>query len=689
MKYKIDSEAIRKDVMMVNGWAVGETLAEELRFSLTDSQGKSVEFTLVRQDREDIVRMMQEEDPVRNAKSADGEEYLPGFCVQFVFDPDEVYLLEVSGENGTRHAHLRPKRLRENKGRENTWMVRMQRYLNLDRLEDFKEYLKEKGLRSFFQKAGEKIQDEGVSYDKWYQTWHETEESLQKRNLALQDIIREPDERPYFRIVLTGKAGHGAFQEMMESLTGQVYTGYQIKPPASRVRVDSQEAGLAFCLFVRKDSVLTPGALLYMAEEVSRNPDTDLIYGDEDRMTGKQGKKCMPFFKPDFNWTLLRSTNYLGNLLAVREDLLETLQEREFPDGLSYDQVLRLCEKAGHIAHIPHVLVHERYRGEQISYHEAYTDEQCEAEMQALRDHYARVGIEAEVERGVAPGIYRTKRKVHGNPLVSILIPSKDHKEDLELLLSSLHERSSYRAFEVIVIENNSTDPETFTYYEEAKKKYPWLRVIVWESGFNYAAINNFGAAHAKGDYLLFMNNDMELKSPDLLTEMLGYCQEADVGMVGARLLYPDDTIQHAGVFIGMSGLADHGFQGFSGRETGYHYRPLMAQELSAVTAACLMMKKETFFQVEGFDEAYRVAFNDTDLCMKVRAAGLRIIYTPEAVMYHYESKSRGLEDTPEKKARLKGEVDRFKEKWPEILENGDPFYNPNLTTKKQDFSLK
>ena len=476
---------------------------------------------------------------------------------------------------------------------------------------------------------------------------------------------------------------------MMESLTGQVYTGYQIKPPASRVRVDSQEAGLAFCLFVRKDSVLTPGALLYMAEEVSRNPDTDLIYGDEDRMTGKQGKKCMPFFKPDFNWTLLRSTNYLGNLLAVREDLLETLQEREFPDGLSYDQVLRLCEKAGHIAHIPHVLVHERYRGEQISYHEAYTDEQCEAEMQALRDHYARVGIDAEVERGVAPGIYRTRRKVHGNPLVSILIPSKDHKEDLELLLSSLHERSSYRAFEVIVIENNSTDSETFTYYEEAKKKYPWLRVIVWESGFNYAAINNFGAAHAKGDYLLFMNNDMELKSPDLLTEMLGYCQEADVGIVGARLLYPDDTIQHAGVFIGMSGLADHGFQGFSGHEAGYHYRPLMAQELSAVTAACLMMKKETFFQVEGFDEAYRVAFNDTDLCMKVRAAGLRVIYTPEAVMYHYESKSRGLEDTPEKKARLKGEVDRFKEKWPEILENGDPFYNPNLTTKKQDFSLK
>ncbi|MBR4208729.1 MAG: glycosyltransferase family 2 protein, partial [Lachnospiraceae bacterium] len=269
------------------------------------------------------------------------------------------------------------------------------------------------------------------------------------------------------------------------------------------------------------------------------------------------------------------------------------------------------------------------------------------------------------------------------------LIPSKDHKEDLELLLSSLHERSSYRAFEVIVIENNSTDPETFTYYEEAKKKYPWLRVIVWESGFNYAAINNFGAAHAKGDYLLFMNNDMELKSPDLLTEMLGYCQEADVGMVGARLLYPDDTIQHAGVFIGMSGLADHGFQGFSGHETGYHYRPLMAQELSAVTAACLMMKKETFFQVEGFDEAYRVAFNDTDLCMKVRAAGLSVVYTPEAVMYHYESKSRGLEDTPEKKARLKGEVDRFKEKWPEILENGDPFYNPNLTTKKQDFSLK
>jgi len=304
--------------------------------------------------------------------------------------------------------------------------------------------------------------------------------------------------------------------------------------------------------------------------------------------------------------------------------------------------------------------------------------------------HYERCKIPAEsVEKGVDYGIYHTKFRIPGEPLVSVIIPNKDHAADLDLCIRSIIERATYRNLEFVVIENNSTESETFTYYEKLQKEFPQVRVVCWEREFNYSAINNFGAQFAAGDYLLFLNNDTEIVSPGLFEEMLGFCQRPEVGIVGARLLYQDDTIQHAGVVIGFGGIAGHTFIGLHEAENSYFHRAMCAQDYSAVTAACMMTKTEVFCQAGGFTEELAVAFNDIDYCMKVRALGKLVVYAPYAVMHHYESKSRGLEDTPEKVARFNREVAIFARRWPDILKNGDPYYNPNLTLRKSNFALR
>jgi GT2 family glycosyltransferase len=240
-----------------------------------------------------------------------------------------------------------------------------------------------------------------------------------------------------------------------------------------------------------------------------------------------------------------------------------------------------------------------------------------------------------------------------------------------------------------VIVENNSTEDETFAYYKELEASNPKAHVVYWDGIFNYSAINNFGASHAKGEYLLLLNNDTEIISPDCLEQLLGYCMRPDVGAVGARLYYEDDTVQHAGVVIGFGGIAGHCFVQQKRDATGYCHRIICAQDYSAVTAACMMVKREAFDKVHGLSEEFQVAFNDIDFCLRLGKAGYLVVYNPYAELYHYESKSRGLEDTPEKVARFNREIASFEKHWPEILRDGDPYYNPNLTLESQDFSLK
>ena len=274
-------------------------------------------------------------------------------------------------------------------------------------------------------------------------------------------------------------------------------------------------------------------------------------------------------------------------------------------------------------------------------------------------------------------------------PLLSIIIPNKDHSDDLDLAIRSIVTKSTYKNLEFIVVENNSTEKKTFDYYERIQKEFANVKVVFWEREFNYSLINNFGVGYASGEYLFFLNNDIEMINPTSIEEMMWYAFRKDVGIVGARLLYNDDTIQHAGVVVGFGGVAGHTFIGLADVENSYFHRALTLQDYSAVTAAALITKKSIFNEVGGFSEELAVAFNDIDFCMKVRSKNYLVVYNPYALFYHYESKSRGLEDSPEKIERFNRETAIFMKRWPKILAEGDPYYNPNLTLRKSNFALR
>lgn len=438
------------------------------------------------------------------------------------------------------------------------------------------------------------------------------------------------------------------------------------------------------------DDTLEPDALYEIVKAIN-DTGADVLYTDEDKVSMDGQHYFDPNFKPDFNLFRLRENNYICHIFVVKKSLTDEtgLLRSEFDGAQDFDFILRCCEKAQKITHIPKVLYHWRCHMDSTAADPSSKAYAYEAGRKAVREHYQRLGIDAKVEMTERPGWYRSHVKVQGNPLISVIIPNKDHTDDLELCLFSMTRKSTYRNYEILIVENNSEKEETFEYYKKLPDRYPKARVLTWEKEFNYSAINNFAAKEAKGEYLLFLNNDVEILTPDWMEEMLQNCQQEDVAAVGAKLYYPDDTIQHAGVVLGLGGIAGHIMCRASREDPGYFGRMISVQEISAVTAACMMVKKSDFDAVGGLDETFQVAFNDIDLCMKFRAAGKKIIFTPYAELYHYESKSRGLEDTPEKQFRFGKEVKRFQEKWAQQLEMGDPYYSPNLSVTEGDCSLR
>ena len=438
------------------------------------------------------------------------------------------------------------------------------------------------------------------------------------------------------------------------------------------------------------DDTLEPDALYEIVKAIN-DTGADVLYTDEDKVSMDGQHYFDPNFKPDFNLFRLRENNYICHIFVVKKSLTDEtgLLRSEFDGAQDFDFILRCCEKAQKITHIPKVLYHWRCHMDSTAADPSSKAYAYEAGRKAVREHYQRLGIDAKVEMTERPGWYRSHVKVQGNPLISVIIPNKDHTDDLELCLFSMTRKSTYRNYEILIVENNSEKEETFEYYKKLPDRYPKARVLTWEKEFNYSAINNFAAKEAKGEYLLFLNNDVEILTPDWMEEMLQNCQQEDVAAVGAKLYYPDDTIQHAGVVLGLGGIAGHIMCRASREDPGYFGRMISVQEISAVTAACMMVKKSDFDAVGGLDETFQVAFNDIDLCMKFRAAGKKIIFTPYAELYHYESKSRGLEATPEKQFRFDKEVKRFQEKWAQQLEMGDPYYSPNLSVTEGDCSLR
>lgn len=440
------------------------------------------------------------------------------------------------------------------------------------------------------------------------------------------------------------------------------------------------------------DDLLHPSVLFEYVKEIN-DTGADFIYCDELTFTNenKEFNIVLKHHKPEFSPDTLRSYNYICHFSCFSRKLYEMVGgfNKEYDGSQDYDLILRLTEKAQKIVRIPKLLYFWRSHAASVASGSSAKPYVVNAAEKALAAHLERIGLKGTVKESYAPTTYKIDYEIIGNPKISIIIPNKDHIEDLEKCVNSILSLSTYKNYEIIIVENNSDEQRTFEYYEKLERKNDNIKVVFWkEKAFNYSAINNFGAKFASGEYILLLNNDIEVITPNWLEEMLMFAQRKDVGAVGAKLYFPDDTIQHAGVILGIGGVAGHSHKYFDKNEYGYVSRAVISQNLSACTAACLLIRKDVFDEVQGLDEGFAVAFNDIDLCMKIRKSKYLIVFTPYAEFYHYESKSRGQEDSPEKVARFNSEINRFMKKWSRELKAGDPYYNPNLTLKSEDFSV-
>ncbi len=437
------------------------------------------------------------------------------------------------------------------------------------------------------------------------------------------------------------------------------------------------------------DDVLAPNALYEVAKAAVSQP-CPFIYSDEALFTTDITRPTAGHFKPDFAPDYLRSCNYICHLAAFTADLYRQVggERSECSGSQDHDLFLRMCEAAGGAYHIPKVLYYWRITAASTSGGVEAKPYVQAAAIRALNDHLARTGAAGHAEKGLYPSTYHVVYDIPTPaPLVSVLIPNKDHTDDLEKLLASVYALTDYPDFEVLVIENNSTDPATFEYYKAAEQKYPGLQVITWDGPFNFSAINNFGRRAAKGEYILLLNNDMQVITPGWLREMVGLALQPGVGGVGALLYYPDDTVQHAGVIVGLGGFAGHSHKYARRGASGYMFRQATVNNLSAVTAACMLVPAAVYDEVEGLDEGFAVAYNDVDFCLRIRQAGYRILFTPYAQLYHFESKSRGLDVKGTAKQRFEAEQQRLQARFGREMLIRDPYYNPNLTLDSEDFA--
>ena len=578
-------------------------------------------------------------------------------------------------------------------------------------------YLKHFGPKEFWIRLTERFQTDDVDYEEWYRNHRATGEELEKQRNA-----RFPYSPLISILVPVYNTPEAFLKQMIQSVRKQTYPNWElcianadptnqevadILKTASgkdrRIRVTDvpENKGIAqntnaalgiasgdYIGLLDHDDLLTPDALYEVVRVLNEEERPQVIYSDEDKVTTDLSEHFQPFMKPDFNLDLLRANNYICHFFVAEKDLAEQVGgfRGEYNGAQDYDLILRCTEKAEKIAHIPRILYHWRVHKASTADNPASKMYAFDAGKRAIEEHLKRCGEKGTVSHTKDLGFYRGQYQVQGKPLVSIIIPNKDHADMLDRCLKSI-EKSSYQNYEIIIVENNSEKEETFDYYKQLKSER--IKVVYWEGIFNYSAINNFGVRAAKGDFLILLNNDVEIITENWIEEMLSNCQRKDVGIVGAKLYYPDDTVQHAGIIIGIGGVAGNIFTGLPRRFTGYFHKASIQQDLSAVTAACMMVKRSVYEEAGGLEEKLQVAFNDVDFCLRVRKDGYLVVFDPYVELYHYESKTRGSENTKEKVRRFQSEIEYMRSHWLELLKKGDPMYNPNLTLTKWDYSLK
>lgn len=447
-----------------------------------------------------------------------------------------------------------------------------------------------------------------------------------------------------------------------------------------------------FVALLDNDDELAINAFYEVVKVLNENPELDLIYSDEDKID-MDGNRSDPAFKPDWSPDLLLGTNYISHLGVYRRSILEEIGgfRKGYEGSQDYDLVLRFTEKTTkeRITHIPKVLYYWRMLPTSTAVDQGSKGYAFEAGLRAVQDALVRRDINGHATHGAANGLYDVYYDIESEKLVSIIIPTKNGYKDVQRCVSSIIEKTTYQNYEIIMADNGSTDPKMHELYAEFEQQLPGrFFVESIDIPFNFSTINNRAAKKAHGEYLLFLNNDTEVITENWLTLMVSFAQQERIGCVGAKLLYPNNTVQHAGVILGLGGVAGHGHYGYPHGDLGYFGRLAINVNYSAVTAACLLMKKADFDAVGGFEEAFTVAFNDVDLCLKVQALGRDNVWLHEAELYHFESQTRGYDDKGKKKKRFEQEKVMMEEKWGPLIEN-DPFYNPNLTRDIPNFSLR
>ncbi len=714
VEYCVDEVSFDKETPVIRGWAVS---GSPIEVSLKDEKGEDVPFDIAWKLRSDVISVYREIELSDKC----------GFVITLKNNEDQRLSLCLSSDHFTTEEGFDLKQLRSDWIRRGRLSYRT--IAALKRISDHHyaktvvKYIRENGWKRFIIRAAERLTGKGpgsIDYKEWRLQRLPTAQQLQAQREKVFSY------QPKFSIVVPlYKTPENYLLEMVHSVQNQTYSNWELclsdgsgkdtplrqvltrlMEQDSRIRaffgdqslkiaentnVAIQNATGDYLVFMDHDDLLPEDALYECAAAINEVPEIDLLYSDEDKISMDGKDYFQPHFKSDYNPDLLCSMNYINHLCVVKRSLQQKvgLLRGEYDGAQDYDFVWRCCEQAKVIHHIPKVLYHWRAHMDSTAENPESKLYAFEAGKRAVQAHYDRMGLPATVEHGEYLGLYRTTYHWEEKPLVSIIIPNKDHIEDLDQCVQAILKKATYRNFEFIIIENNSTEPETFAYYDKIQKEEPSVHVVYYKGDFNYSKINNFGVQYAKGSYYLLLNNDTELINPDFMEEMLGYCMRPDVGIVGARLFYEDDTVQHAGVVVGIGGIAGHTFIGAGKNANGYFSRIICAQDYSAVTAACMMVKKEAFEKAGGLTEELKVAFNDIDFCLKVRRCGYLVVYNPYAELHHYESKSRGYEDTPEKVARFQSEIREFQKRWPEILEKGDPYYNINLTLNASDFSLR
>ena len=735
MKYKIDIYKLRDSNITIEGWVLPRDLKSKPNFYVYDKDNNSIIPNIVYTKRSDVADKY-----LKNSKIADDTF---GFDISFPYVPGEIYKFIIECENDKISQNISDVEIMKLNSFEYRKNKKLLEYIKPRKLLSAIEFLFTEGPSSFIKKVKSKMKGSDVEYDyeEWYKLTKITQEELDSQRKYIKTNYQK-DKIPYFSVVVPAYNTSKEFlDKLVNSFLDQTFSDFELiiadasenplklSTSDSRVKLIKLDKNLGiaqntneaiknaigkYIVLADHDDELELFALYELYKVFSTNSKVQMVYSDEDKIDMSSKVVFEPHFKPDFNLDLLLSVNYFCHLFAAKKDFLYSICDKEYEferaeyDGAQdYDLFLRLTNKLineyydtkadgtldnylyERIYHIRKVLYHWRCHRNSTAKDPKSKEYAFNSGARALEYFYNNTKLNflkvEKVVRGIDYGFYRPIFVKDEEPLISIIIPNKDHIEDLDKCIKSLS-KSSYKNIEIIVVENNSTDEKTFAYYENNKDKF---KTVYYKGSFNFSKINNFAVGHARGEYLFFLNNDTEMIDPDSIFNLYAYVRRDDVGIAGCKLLYSDDTIQHAGVVLGFGGIAGHTFIGVYDKDISYMHRASCIQDMTAVTAAAMMVKKSVFEKIKGFDEEFVVAFNDIDLCMRVRKLGYLVVYNPYAKFYHYESKSRGLEDTKEKVERFNNETALFNYMWEQEMQDGDRYYNPNLTLRKSNFALR